>query len=93
MIATLYILDYHKKHNALLNGHTSLAHVVGVHTPPTGQQYLVVHSNSGGTPTIQHISPNPPGHGQQHVNGLDSPSPDNSLSVSSLEKVNRGNRF
>ena len=91
MIATLYILEYHNKK------HTSgLAHVVGVHNPPTGQQYLVVHSNTGSTihvPSVTSGHGNVPIPGHGHTTGLDSPSPENSLSsVTTLEKSvgNRG---
>ena len=96
MIATLYILEYHKKHNVV--GHHGLAHVVGVPNPPTGQQYLVVtHGNTvGGTPTIHlpnggHSSnPTIPGYG--HTTGLDSPSVENSLVVPNQEKSSVGSR-
>ena len=87
MIATLYILEYHKKH--------ALGHVVGVHNPPTGQQYLVVHTTGSNTGSTIHV-PNTivpstiPGYG--HSNGIDSPSPDNSLSVATIEKSSVGNR-
>lgn len=94
MIATLYILDYHNKKQHI----SGLAHVVS-NTIPTGQQYLVVHSSSPGHSTIHVPNVGPttnnaghtiltvPGHGS-----LDSPSPDNSLIVPSIEKTNLNSR-